>query len=126
LKWVQNIFGDRRTICTGGYDKKLNMYKKSCANYVGALKDSPDLTSKIPRKTNKADKALPGNKSDKADHPIDDPASRIDPSEPIVPVATLPNKDSQDKDTETEPEGNQASNLQLVKRILNGKRTLDR
>ncbi len=32
-----NCFGDRRTIYTGGCDEKLNMSKKSCANYVGAL-----------------------------------------------------------------------------------------
>jgi hypothetical protein len=62
-------------------------------------KDMPNLTSKIPRKTNKADKASPEKKS-----LDDDPTSRIDPSEPILPVATLPNTDSQDKDMETEPQ----------------------
>jgi hypothetical protein len=40
-KWtveIRNIFGDRRTKGTNGYDKKLNMSKISCANGVGALK----------------------------------------------------------------------------------------
>jgi hypothetical protein len=29
--------GDYRTICTGGYDEKLNMSEKSYTNTVGAL-----------------------------------------------------------------------------------------
>jgi hypothetical protein len=40
LKWTVgfwNIFGDHCTICTAGYDEKLNMSEKSCANCVGAL-----------------------------------------------------------------------------------------
>ncbi len=36
-RWNIKYFGDRRTICTESYDEKLNMYEKSCANYVGAL-----------------------------------------------------------------------------------------
>jgi hypothetical protein len=75
---------------------------------------------KIPRKTNKADETSPDKNS------LDDePTSRIDPSEPIRPVVTIPNEDSQDKETKTEPKRNQASGLQLAKRTLNQKRFMN-
>jgi hypothetical protein len=60
--------------------------RKANEDYLPPLsnkkKDPPNLHAKIPRKTQKVDKALLENKT-----VPDDPLSRIDPSIPLVPLA---------------------------------------